>query len=146
MSAPKSPEVNDKRRFSDDRSHDRPSSSLKPGEDDGKQSVVSTTVEQEEPSYGINPNMSHLMEADEDNIDDDDDNRGNTSDTGTATTTSTSELTTGMGASVMPGASPPSEIVAVTATASASSAVGLHGSKVGGNGANNLTQLSIANN
>ena len=146
MSAPKSPEVNDKRRFSDDRSHDRPSSSLKPGEDDGKQSVVSTTVEQDEPSYGINPNMSHLMEADEDNMDDDDDNRGNTSDTGTATTTSTSELTTGMGASVMPGASPPSEIVAVTATASASSAVGLHGSKVGGNGANNLTQLSIANN
>ena len=68
----------------------------------------------------------------------DDDNKENNSDAGAKASNSTSDLTT--------GPSPTTDIVAVTATASATSAVGVRGSNVGGNGANNLHQLSIANN
>ena len=144
MSAPKSQkETSNKKSSSDSRLQD-PSSSVETGEDDEKEYVVSTTGDQEEINFGPNQDESHLMETEEE--DEYDDNKGNTSDTGTATTTSTSELTTGISASVLPGASPPSELVAVTATASATTAVGLNGSNVGGNGTNNLPQLSIANN
>jgi hypothetical protein len=87
-----------------------------------------------------------MGEEEETDEDEDDDMKGNTSDTGTATTTSTSDLTTGISSSVLQGASPSADLVAVTATASATSAVGVHGNNVGGNGANNLPQLSIANN
>merc|ERR1712223_1478935 len=105
------------------RENDDPSSSIGPGDDEGKNSIVSTT--------GDHENESHLMEIEDD---EDEDNKGNTSDTGTATTTSTSELTT----NAFPGASPPSELVAVTATAATASPVNLHGNNVGGNGGNNL--------
>lgn len=144
MSAPKSPKDIDSRdSLSGTRSHE-PMSSLEPGEDDGKDSLVSTTGEQEDEHFEENQNDSHLMEVEDE--DEYEDNKGNTSDTGTATTTSTSELATGISGTVLPGASPPSELVAVTATASTASAVGLHVSNVGGNGGNNLPQLSIANN
>ena len=147
MSAPKSLKENENRApLSGSGSHD-PSCSLEPGEDDRKDSLVSTTGEHEDTVFEDNQEDSHLMDVEEEEEDDEDeDNKGNTSDTGTATTTSTSELTTGISGTVLPGASPPSELVAVTATASASSAVGLHGNSVGGNGGNNLPQLSIANN
>ena len=144
MSAPKSlKDIDSRDSLSGTRSHE-PTSSLEPGEDDGKYSLVSTTGEQEDAHFEENQNDSHLMEVDDE--DEYEDNKGNTSDTGTATTTSTSDLATGISGTVLPGASPPSELVAVTATASAASAVGLHGSNVGGNGGNNLPQLSIANN
>ena len=121
-----------------------PTSSLEPGEDDGKDSLVSTTGEREDANFEETQNDSHLMEVEDD--DEYEDNKGNTSDTGTATTASTSELATGIVGTVLPGASPPSDLVAVTATASAASPVGLRGSNVGSNGGNNLPQLSIANN
>ena len=106
-----------------------PTSSIGPGDDDVKNSIVSTTGDHED------GNESHMMEVEDD---EDEDNKGNTSDTGTATTTSTSELTTGIGGNPFPGASPQSELVAVTATAAAASPVSLHGNNVGGNGGNKL--------
>ena len=117
------------------RSND-PSSSIGPGDDEGKNSIVSTTAENDDGHFGEVQNASHLMEVEEE--DEDEDIKGNTSDTGTATTTSTSELTTGISGNAFPGASPPSELVAVTATASAASPVSLHGNNVGGNGGSNL--------
>jgi hypothetical protein len=80
---------------------------------------VSTTAANNDDHFGEAQNDSHIMEVE--GQDEDEDIKGNTSDTGTATTTSTSELTTGISGNVFPGASPPSELVAVTATASAAS-------------------------